>query len=48
MWWVSHKGNWVLENAQGDGVQVDGAAYSNQAFFPMLPLAVLDSDCQLP
>lgn len=41
-------GNWVLENAQGDGVQVDGAAYSNQAFFPMLPLAVLDSDCQLP
>lgn len=33
-------GNWVLENAQGGGVQVDGAAFSNQALFPMLPLAV--------
>lgn len=38
-------GNWVLENAQGgggrgEGMQVDGAAYSNWAFFPMLALAV--------
>lgn len=32
MCWVSHMGNWVLENALGRGAQIHGVTYPNKAF----------------